>query len=72
VIAGPIAGLAVGAAGLLGGGGRSKPVTWTEKVHSGNTVTETKREEKRVVQTLGSGLEVAGDWTTVREWTEQR
>jgi hypothetical protein len=69
VIAGSIAGLAVGATGLLGeSGGGSQPVTWTEKVHSGNIVTETKREEKRIVQTLV----VAGDWTTVREWTEQR
>ena len=45
-------------------------IQYPVEVHAGNTVTKFMRLEKRVVQTLGSGQVVAGDWTKVREWTE--
>ena len=52
------------------GNAGKKTVQYTVQVHAGNTVTKFMRLEKRVVETLGSGKVVAGDWRTVREWTE--
>eukprot|EP00731_Ephydatia_muelleri_P005190 Em0002g1366a len=56
-----------GFAGLIG---RTRTVRWTEHVHVGNRVTFHMRESQRIVNTLGSGQKVYGEWTTVREWND--
>ena len=56
--------------GFAGVIGRTRTVRWTEHVHVGNRVTLHMRESQRIVNTLGSGQKVYGEWTTVREWND--
>eukprot|EP00731_Ephydatia_muelleri_P005204 Em0002g1380a len=56
--------------GIAGVIGRTRTVRWTEHVHVGNRVTFHMRESQRIVNTLGSGQKVYGEWTTVREWND--
>ena len=57
-------------AGLGGFLGKTYNEFYTEHVHVGNRVTLHMRELERVVNTLGNGQKVYGEWTTVREWTD--
>jgi hypothetical protein len=50
--------------------GAKRTENYTETVHTGNVVTVTEREERRTVDTLGSGQINYGNWVLVREWQE--